>query len=175
MSAIIDKLKANALSFRDLQYMVGKKVSENCRWLMYDELKHFKNIEQLMQKGAVVLLLEIENKKAPPVGHFIILLDHGTHYEHFDSYGLNMDEELKLTQEHHLTNLFKNSDKKIVNNKQKLQMFREDINTCGRFVVGRLLMKSLELEEFIAIFNHLKPKSPDEIITCFTLLLTYDK
>lgn len=175
MTSVIDQLKAQTLSFSDLQYMVGPRVTKKCRWIEYDKLKDFKNIDDLMMLGAVIILMMIEKRGAPKVGHFICLLDHGTHYEHFDSYGITMDEELDLTQEKHLTRIFKTSPKKIVDNHMRLQMFREDINTCGRWVVGRLLTRSIELDAFLKLFNHLKPRSPDEMITVMTLLLTYDK
>jgi hypothetical protein len=85
---IIQKIKDNALTFNQLQDLVGPEQTKNCRWIVYDDLVHFKRVDELMNLGCVVILLQIETPRAPKVGHFIVLLDHGSHYEHFDSYGL---------------------------------------------------------------------------------------
>lgn len=171
---ILDTLKKNALTIAQLQNLVGPKNTNHCRWLVYDDLQKFKSIEELMEPGAVVILLQIETKSAPLVGHFILLLDHKTHYEHFDSYGLLMDEELKLTNEHHLTNIFGKSRKKIVDNTTRLQMMREDVNTCGRWVVARLLLRDLELDEFLGVIKYFIRPS-DDLVAAMTLLLQYKK
>lgn len=173
MASLIDDLKGQTFGFQDLKNRLGLENSKHCRFLLYDDLQKFKTIENLMELGAVIILLQIETKDAPKVGHFVILLDHGNHYEHFDSYGLNMDEELSFTKERHLTQIFKNSNKKILDNNRRLQMFREDINTCGRWCIARFLLKHLELDDFIAIFDHLKPQTPDEMVTVMTMLLKY--
>lgn len=171
---IIKKTESIALTFDQLQFLVGEKVTAQCKWIIYDDLKKFKNIEDLMSKGAVVILLQIERRDAPKVGHFIILLDHKTHYEHFDSYGLDIDEENSITNEHHLTNIFRTTGKRIVNNSKRLQRFREDINTCGRWCVARLLLKHLELAQFISLISYFK-FDHDELISAMTLLLQFDK
>lgn len=167
----IDIKKATPLSFSALQNMVGPINTKHCRWIVYDDLQKFEDIEELMSLGAVIILLEIESPRSPPVGHFVCLLDHGNHYEHFDSYGLDIDEELKLSQEKHLTNIFRNSPKKIISNTKRLQTFRDDVQTCGRWVVVRYLLKHLELDEFLGIFYHLKPQTPDEMVVIFSYLL----
>lgn len=171
---MIQKLKSNALNFDQLRNLAGPEVSEKCRWLEYDDILKYQSLQQLMSLGACVILLEIESRVAPKVGHFILLLDHGDHYEHFDSYGLNMDEERAITQEHHLTNIFKNSRKPIVDNSKKLQALREDINTCGRWVVARLLLRDLELGPFIQLLNYFHVNY-DDLISIMTLLLQFKK
>lgn len=173
--SLIDRLKSEALSFPQLQFLAGKRQTQSCRWIVYDDLRNYKTIDQLMALGACVILLEIETLNKPRIGHFIIILKHKDHYEHFDSYGIGMDEELSLTKEHHLSNIFRNSKVKIVDNTKRLQRLREDINTCGRWVVARLLLRHVELDPFLALFEHLKPQSPDEMISWGTLLLQYDK
>lgn len=171
MNNLIDTLKASPLSINDLQNLCGPQKASQCIWIVYDDLQKYKNIKTLMKLGACVILLEIEKRNAPKVGHFIVLLDHGSHYEHFDSYGLTMDEEIGLTNEHHLTNIFRNSSKPIMDNVKRLQLVREDINTCGRWVVARLLLRYIELDAFLNIFKHLKPQTPDEMVTVLTALL----
>lgn len=168
----IDQLKDSTNTFQDLKKMLGPKNTEHIRFLLYDDLAAFKSLDELMELGAVIVLLEIESKRAPKVGHFILLLNQGNRIEHFDSYGLTMDEELAFTHERHLTNLFKGEKfKKIINNTKRLQMFREDINTCGRWCVARYLLRRFPLDMFIDIFNHLRPQTADEMVTVMTMLL----
>jgi hypothetical protein len=171
-NSIVEKLKDNALSFNQLQDLVGPRQTEECRWIVYDELTKFKRVSDLMNLGAAVILLQIESPRAPKVGHFILLLDHGSHYEHFDSYGLTMDQERKITEEHHLTNIFKTSTKPIIDNHNKLQTFREDINTCGRWVVARLLLKKMELDSFLKLINYFHVNH-DDIVAIMTMLLQF--
>ena len=169
---IINQLKDNALSFEQLKNLVGPHQSQQCKWILYDELAKFKDLETLMSLGAVVILLQIETPNHPKVGHFIVLLDHKSHYEHFDSYGLTMDEELNITQEHHLTKIFKTARKPIVDNTKRLQTLRADINTCGRWVAARLLLRQLELDQFLRLISYFHVNS-DDLVAIMTLLLQF--
>lgn len=169
---IIQQIKDNSLSFDQLKALTGPNQASKCKWILYDQLKQFKDINDLMSLGAVVILLQIETPKASKVGHFIVLLDHGSHYEHFDSYGLSMDQELKITQEHHLTNIFKSVRKPIVDNTKRLQTLREDVNTCGRWVVARLLLRHLELDKFLKLISYFKVNS-DDLVSIMTMLLQF--
>lgn len=169
---IIKQLKDNALSFPQLQSLVGPTQSRNCKWLLYDELGQYKTMEDLLSLGAAVVLLQIEAPRAPKVGHFILLLDHKSHIEHFDSYGLNIDQETAITQEHHLTNLFRNSRKRIAENGRKLQTLREDVNTCGRWVAARLLLRQMELDAFIKLISYYHVH-PDDLVAIMTMLLQF--
>lgn len=173
-NAVLNSIKQNALTIQQLQDLVGHEEAAKCRWILYDQLKQYKNIQDLMSLGAVVILLQIERPHAPKVGHFILLLDHGNHYEHFDSYGLTMDEEIQITQEHHLTKIFQMSRKKIVDNTTRLQQIREDINTCGRWVVARYLLKGLELDDFLKLIKYFVRPS-DDLVAAMTMLLQFKK
>lgn len=171
-TSILKELKDNALSIPQLQSLVGPNQTRQCRWMLYDDLGKFKTLEEVLSLGAAVILLQIEAPRAPKVGHFILLLDHGNHVEHFDSYGLNMDQETRITQEHHLTNLFKNSKKRLAENGRKLQTLREDVNTCGRWVAARLLLRELELDAFIKLISYFHVH-PDDLVAMMTLLLQF--
>lgn len=169
---IIEKIKDNALTFGQLQDLVGPQQTKNCRWITYDDLNKFERVDQLMDLGAVVILLQIETPRAPKVGHFIVLLDHGSHYEHFDSYGLSMDQELRITDEHHLTKMFKMTRKPIIDNTKRLQTLREDVNTCGRWVVARLLLRKLELDAFLKLIEYFRVNY-DDLVSIMTMLLQF--
>lgn len=168
----LQNIEKNALSLEQLQKLVGSKIRNACRWLTWDELSKFDTAEDLMSLGAVVVLLQIETRHAPPVGHFILLLDHGDHIEHFDSYGLTMEQELNITQEHHLTRIFDRYRKRFINNTIKLQTLRQDMNTCGRWVVARLMLKELRLDDFLKMIKHFG-KHTDDTVALMTMLLNY--
>lgn len=104
---VVAQLKDNALSMNQLKALVGSVNADNAKWLVWNDLAKFQNYHDLMDKGAVVILLQIERPDAPKVGHFILLLDFGDHLEHFDSYGLTMEQELDITAEPHFTRIFK--------------------------------------------------------------------
>lgn len=170
---MIRKLESSDLTFQQLKDLMGPNQSKQTKFLTYDQLAPFKSFQQLF-KGvkAIIVLLQPEQKNAPKSGHFITLLDHGTHVEHFDSYGLSIDEEMKITDEHHMTNLFNSEKRPMVQNTKKLQRFKNDINTCGRWCVARILLKQMELEEFIKLIESLGPAN-DEMVTAMTLLLPF--
>jgi len=167
---MIHTLQSLPLNFDQLKNMVGKENSKRVNWMIYDELQKYHTLEDVLKTGAAVILLQIENRKAPSVGHFVVLLDHGNHVEHFDSYGLTIDQENAITHERHLTSLFKQTKKPIVENTKRLQRFREDVQTCGRWVVARLLLRQLELKEFIRILQSIATPN-DEMVTLMTMLL----
>lgn len=171
-NVLIAKIKGNALNFQQLKGLVGPQQAAKCKWMIYDDLQHFQSIQELMSLGAACILLQIETPRAPSVGHFILMLDHGNHYEHFDSYGLSMDEELRITDEKHLTRIFKDTRKPILDNSKRLQTIRQDVNTCGRWVVARLLLRHLELDVFLKLIEHFNVLY-DDLVSIMTMLLQF--
>lgn len=65
----------------------------------------------------------------------------------------------------YLKNLMLNYKKDIVYNAEKFQHEKEGVNTCGRFVVARLLLSDLDTNQFKEIF---KGKYSDDKVTNFT-------
>ena len=53
----------------------------------------------------------------------------------------------------------------IVYNEKRLQKSAPHINTCGRWVLARLWLSDMVLEDFQKIFNH---RNSDELVTRFT-------
>lgn len=189
MANIVKRVAKEPLSFDDLKRMIRKglditpdKVAENrvngVKFIRYDELKSYSSLEDLFEsrrgeKGfdCIIILLQIEAPHAPRVGHWITLLDHSSYYEHFDSYGLDIDEELAITHEKpYLRNLFRDTSKRIDSNNERLQRFREDVNTCGRWAVARCLFVELTLDEYKKFIKsvHL---TPDLAVTLLTMFL----
>lgn len=169
---LLVSLRKEDLSFKELQDMVGREIASKTSWLLWDQLAQFPSERELFrQNKAAVVLLQIEGKNRNPVGHFILLLDKGNHLEHFDSYGLTMEEELSITHEQHLSRIFKEYRKPIVNNTKKLQTLKEDVNTCGRWVVARLMLQQLSLEEFLSFIKTNFHIHTDDLVVAMTMLL----
>ena len=124
------------------------------------ELQNYNSIDEVMQGAPYVLLLY--EQYVLNNGHWVGLLDHGSHLEHFDSYGIKPDMELKwceknFRQEHYgsspkLLELLLRSKKKVRYNNHKLQKSSPQIATCGRWCVLRFLMKHLDEEQFAKLF-----------------------
>jgi len=168
----IQELEKVALSDKDLERMLGKDRSR-CKVVLYEYLKNYESLHDLLPnpKDCIIILLQIEKPGASPVGHWICLLNHGTHYEHFDSYGLDPDEELAITHEHtHLTDLIRNTKIRVESSSAKLQAKREAVNTCGRWAVIRVKHSELEKKEFVNMIRQVH-SIPDVAVTMMTKFL----
>jgi hypothetical protein len=168
---IVQEIESKALSFDDLKRMLRDN-EKDTQFYQYNELSRFQSIDDLFgQKNCAIILLSIEGPNAPKVGHWITLLRTQGQIEHFDSYGLNPDQELALTHEQpFLSKLLKNMQQKLLTNTQKLQQFREAVNTCGRWAVSRVLLKKFNQKQYINIINTAHG-TPDVVITLMTMFL----
>ncbi len=170
--SLLHHLESEVLSFQDLKDLLGPKNCKSIKFLTYDELAGYTSFTKLFKKcDGVVVLLQGESQGASKVGHFILLLNYPDSIEHFDSYGLTVDQELKITQEQHLTKLFNSSKKQFIQNTKQLQRFKNDIQTCGRWVVARYLMRKLHLQDFFVVIQKAAHHLNDETVTLLTMLL----
>lgn len=168
---IVQQIESKPLSFDDLGRMLRDR-AKDVNFYQYNELARFQSINEVFgSKGCCIILLSIEAPNAPKVGHWIALIRTNKGIEHFDSYGLNPDQELGITQEQpYLSNLLKASGLNIETNTLRLQQFREYVNTCGRWCVARCLMKNYSLEQFVNIIQTAH-SNPDVVITLMTMFL----
>ena len=114
--------------------------------IRYRDLTRYSTIDQVFGDSNFVIVL-IESKLNS--GHWVCLITHtdGT-IEQFDSYNGTIDHELnfisketrgKLGEMNNLlTNLLKN--RKTVYNKYQFQKLDPDVDTCGKWVICRLIM-----------------------------------
>lgn len=159
------------ISNHDIYNILG----EDTRIFKYRQLSKFKTIEELFATKDFVIIL-YETKK--DFGHWCCILWHKKRntIEHFDSYGLMPDDELKFVPDvfrkinnmmvPHLTALLYNSKKKIEFSEFELQS--QDTQTCGRWVLFRIVnMHNMNIYKFKNMFIDKKFK-PDELIYLFT-------
>ena len=161
-----------------------------CRWLgldarekiiKYSDLKNYNTINELIpeDKGYRIILTE----SSPNTGHWTTLLKYKDIIEWFDSYGVTVDGEFKyipkivrkmLGQDgnvlSHLLKKTKRPDQKVYYNKRRLQSGAENINTCGRWVIARILSMLLgfELDDFIVKVDEKMEETgkPSDILVC---------
>ena len=133
----------------------------------YPELKGMTTPDALFKGNkAAILLFLTEGKNS---GHWIVVLDHDTHYEVFDSFGMAIDGNRKWLDKEKLlefgqtlpllSNLLGRGQKPVDHNTTKLQA--DDADTCGRWVVWRVKNAHMPLKTFVAEMKQ-GPSTPDQ-------------
>lgn len=120
----------------------------------------------------MILLYETE----PNYGHWVCILETPQGIEHFDSYGIVPDGELKWVPEwlksstgqdvKKLLSLLYHSNQKINYNTHKLQS--SDSATCGRWCVLRIMFSSLGTDQFahmVKVVSESLGMTPDEMVS----------
>lgn len=167
-------LEKTPLTIDQLKEMVPHHA--DIRFLDYYQLEGIHSVQDLFggdRFKSCIILLEIAAKPGSPerVGHFIALLRFSNYYEHFDSYGLGVEQEIAITSQYqrpYLRQLFKSV--KLVTSTVQLQTFRQDSNTCGRWAIARCLLNHLSLDDFTHLVRS-KSISSDDTVTLMTCLL----
>lgn len=157
---------------------IYKALNGQTKILTYPELSNYDSLEELLYPyNNVVILYETKGN----FGHWVCLFKY--HYSStisfFDSYGLKPDEELKITNDVMKTNtypylswLLLHHKGKVEYNHYQFQKYLQDVNTCGRWVIVRLLYMDVPLKKFINMF---KTKNDgidtDDFVTFLTINL----
>jgi hypothetical protein len=139
----------------------------------YPELKAMASPDALFKRHKAVILLFLTEGRNE--GHWIAVLDHGTNYEVFDSFGVAIDGNRKWLDKEQLmefgqtlpllSNLLGKGNKPINHNSTKLQADESD--TCGRWVVWRIKNAHKPLETFVAEMKA-GPGTPDQKVVELT-------
>jgi hypothetical protein len=181
MEKLIEKQYTKAFSDTDIKKLCDNKV----KIIMYSKLCKIKDISQILKPhGACVILYETKQN----YGHWCVLLEQKSgkkkkNIEHFDSYGMKPDDELAYIPENYkhtggedypwLTYLLakatspKGKYNKVAYNDYPLQESKNDISTCGRWCGMRVVLKQLNIDQFIKLFTKQKLK-PDWYVTALT-------
>jgi hypothetical protein len=154
---IIQKSEVVDLSDTDILNITNGR----CAIHTYADLERFRTIDQVLGDwNCAVILYQHEED----FGHWVTLfkVDKNT-LEFFDPYGIEIDRELKQspfnTRRHqgkivpHLSHLIKQSRYRLIQNRKKLQSFKQDVNTCGRWVSLRVRWRYIALEKFVQMFS----------------------
>ena len=154
---LVNKIEEIPLSGDDLIAIAKCLGSVRSKFMLYDDLPKFKDVNELFGKDidSIYLLLQIKNQETglSSVGHWVCFIFHREKNEYywFDPYGLRITEDLSLTHEpDHIIKLVRGI--KVEENTKQYQKFSSDINTCGRHCVVR------------SVFYHLNNKEYDKLL-----------
>jgi hypothetical protein len=144
--------------------------------ITYDQLAKYKTIDELLSPYGSVVILYI-NSPTGDYGHWCAVIKHADRIEHFDSYSMVPDGEFKMIDKKtrklnykglpYLSKLLYKSKYEIEYNHEQLQAFGDDISTCGRWVVLRIILKDIPLNEFIKLIKDTE-MDPDVLVTILT-------
>ena len=166
-----------SLSNTDIKRKLGGQV----RIMSYRDIYKYKDIDSMLGKyGAVALLYETKER----YGHWVAIFktfdpkSGEPIISFFDPYSIPVDHELDFIDDDfkiennvvypYLSELLYKSPYQIEYNEHKLQKFKPGINTCGRWVIARLLFRNLPLDEFNELFASDNYITSDELVTIFT-------
>lgn len=148
--------------------------------IKYSDLANYNNINDLLPNDKDFRIILIESSVNQ--GHWVAVMKYGDILEYFNSYGTKMEHDFKFipTMVKHLlgqggnllTNLLKTKgkDQKVYYNKKRLQEINDNVNTCGRWVVCRILamLMGYELDDFINKVEEKEEETgkPSDILVC---------
>ena len=170
MDSLISNAEKVDLSEKDILNITNNE----CDIVVYHNLGQYSSLEDLLgEKGAVVLLYELKRN----FGHWICLFytdESRTQVEFFDSYGMMPDEELNYARYNNqplLKEMMNAYTGSVIYNKKKLQVFKEDVNTCGRWTALRVRLRHLPLEKFSKLFKN-QTHNGDWYVSALTYVYT---
>lgn len=166
----LKQLESISLSDDQIKNMLKGKINV----IQYPELQNYKNIDEVLYPYDACVILYLTSKGR---GHWILVQKLNPRIiEVFDSYGTYIDNQNKYNLDKYakkvqyypfLTKLLYDSPYIITYNEFQLQEKKKGINTCGRYVVLRNLLKNLSIYDFVKIFRNSK-YNPDELVTIIT-------
>jgi hypothetical protein len=172
----LNRIKAYALSNED----INKILNPDTKIFTYPKFCEMEHIDEAFDElGRCIFLFLTESESS---GHWLSMFktkENVIHY--FDPYGEKPEAQRKwLSQaqlealgegEPCLMNLLKESGYKVYSNAVPYQKNKEDINTCGKWCVARLICKDFNDKEY---FNLVKKemkdtgaKTPDDWVSMF--------
>ena len=159
---IIERIGTN-ITDGDIRRYFGNGVEG--RILKYSDLADYNTIDELLPKSRDFRIILIEDSVNR--GHWCAILKYDKTIEWFNPYGIRPDAQknmlgkitnIMLGQERdYMTELMeKSKGYKLIYNKKKLQKLKAGINTCGRWIILRVIcMKDMMmgLKEFIKLIE----------------------
>jgi hypothetical protein len=146
------RAEAYPLSDTDIKRLLGG----NIKITTYSDLDNIHNISQLFDGMGRAILFFPQNSEQS--GHWCCMIKKAREIEFFDPYGDEPDDQKdsipkrKLEQMNMdrpiLSDLLHHSGYRIIFNKVQLQKLNNDVQTCGRHCVCRLLYASYPIKRY---------------------------
>ena len=153
-----------ALSAQEVEQIAGCSV----KVIKYQDLDEHNSIDDIFSPDGCALLLYETMINS---GHWVCLINSYDTIYFFDSYGLIPDNQLAFTnirfrEENdmmipHLTLLFSKTNKEVDYNDKRLQVMREDIQTCGRWCGYRMRNREISNDSFNTLFKGIPRQEKD--------------
>lgn len=170
----MEEAKAYALSDGDIRQLLGSGI----KITTYPDLEKMNSIDELFDRmGRAILFFPQTSEQQ---GHWSCLIKRGNTIEFFDPYGeppeaqkdtiSNAQLERMRMKEPLLAELLTNNPYHIIYNKVQLQELKDEVNTCGRHAVCRLLFHRKPLAAYRETIRR-SGMAPDE----FVVKMTYDE
>lgn len=170
----MDQAKSYALSDDDIRKLLGSGI----KITSYPDLEKVNHIDELFDKmNRAILFVPQQNEQQ---GHWCCLIKRGKTIEFFDPYGEPPEAQKDTLDNAHLSkmrmnepflaDLLTDNPYNVIYNKVQLQELTNDVNTCGRHCVSRLLYHRYPIQKYREIIDKTR-LSPDE----FVVKLTYDE
>ena len=164
IQSIMEKLKQTPVSIHDLK----KLVPDYVRVVKLEQIHDKQRSEVFKNHTAVIVLLPSDHSS---VGHFIALLGKPKGYiEYFSSLGESAEKEQKRLKTD--KTLLRILGKRYLYNTKKLQQGKFSIQSCGMWVLARVILQDLKLREFQSLFSRkVTVNSSDDLVSIMVLLL----
>ena len=153
----------------------------NASIVLYDNLTINDNILDVIGKTRLCVLL-FPTQSGSPNGHYLGIMSYPeiNTVLHWDSYGLGVEQEMRYSTSRHvqsntlgqLYQKFRNQGGKVIFNTYRYQQMLPNVNTCGRFVVIRLMFSKLTEYQFARMMLN-QHNSPDYMVTMMTMIKLY--
>ena len=159
------RAESYTLSDTDIRSLLGTDI----KITSYPDLANVSDINQLFdRKGRAIVFFP---QDGPNVGHWCAMIRDGREIEFFDSYGKYPDTQKPDAHEQRelgmdrplLTKLLENSGCRVIYNKVALQKTKDDVQTCGRHVVVRLLYSRYPIGKYRAMIKS-TGLTPDQFV-----------
>lgn len=176
---VMQRISTN-ISDDDLRRYFGDNVDKNI--IKYNELSNYSKITDILPEDKTFKIVLFENDVN--TGHWILLLRYGKTIEFFNSYGLKPNGDFAFVSKiknwflgqnpDYLKALLTDAEKQgfnVIYNKRRLQQMKKGINTCGRWIILRIiLMKFLnqDLQGFLDFIDNLVNRydyTPDILVS----------
>lgn len=178
MDDLVTRLEAIPLSGDDLVMMATKMGNQGASFFLYNDLRSIKSVDELMgAHNSVFILFDIvADGQIAPVGHWNVVIrnDHGISV--YDPYGLSLGQDLVLTGEPpYLTDILGRGDP-IDDSKFRHQLFKDELNTCGRHTVVRSIfwfMTNAQYNDLVIVplTRDKVVRDPDAFVSLMTAFL----
>jgi hypothetical protein len=163
--------EAYTLSDDDIRRLLGGGIEIT----PYPNIKDVQNINELFDsRGRAIIFYPQQSEN---VGHWTCMIKDGRQIEFFDPYGeppdaqkdgLSKNQLEKMRMDHpDLTRLLEESGCHVIFNKVQLQKMANDVQTCGRHCVCRLLYYKIPIQRYRQMI-HKSGMTPDEFVVSKT-------